>query len=58
MPGHKNAKLYTVLVSVAVITSQFAGVRSEYVLRQEWPLLSTRLIGIEDRPTGDDTVFA
>jgi len=39
--GIINAKFYTALVLVAVITSQFAGAWLEYVLRQGWPLLST-----------------
>jgi Kef-type K+ transport system membrane component KefB len=39
--GIINAKFYTVLVLVAVITSQFAGAWLEYVLHRGWPLLST-----------------
>jgi len=39
--GIINAKFYTALVLVAVITSQFAGAWLEYVLHRRWPLLST-----------------
>jgi Kef-type K+ transport system membrane component KefB len=37
--GIINAEFYTTLVLAAVITSQFAGVWLEYVLRRGWPLL-------------------
>jgi Kef-type K+ transport system membrane component KefB len=38
--GIINAKFYTALVLVAVITSQFAGAWLEHVLSRGWPLLS------------------
>ena len=44
--GIINAKFYTTLVLVAVITSQIAGAWLEYVLRRGWALLST------DKPEG------
>ena len=51
--GIINAKFYTALVLVAVITSQFAGAWLEYVLHRGWPLLSSDKIGSRT-VAGDD----
>jgi Kef-type K+ transport system membrane component KefB len=56
--GIINAKFYTALVLVAVITSQVAGAWLEYVLRRGWPLLSTDKTESEISVQGDDTVAA
>ncbi len=56
--GIINARFYTALVLVAVITSQFAGAWLEYVLRRGWPLLSTDKVKPEIAVQGDDTVIA
>lgn len=56
--GIINARFYTALVLVAVITSQFAGAWLEYVLRRGWPLLSTDRMESEITVQGDDTVAA
>ena len=56
--GIINAKFYMALVLVAVITSQFAGVWLEYVLRRGWPLLSTDKIESKITVQSDDTVAA
>jgi hypothetical protein len=37
--GIISPKFYTTLVVTAVLTSQFAGVWLDYVLRKGWPLL-------------------
>ncbi|HLJ26258.1 MAG TPA: cation:proton antiporter [Candidatus Angelobacter sp.] len=55
--GIINAKFYTALVLVAVITSQLAGAWLEYVLRRGWPLLSTDKVKPEITVQGDDTVI-
>src|SRR5579859_7012385 len=51
--GIINAKFYTALVLVAVITSQFAGAWLEYVLHRGWPLLSTEKSDSQVSVTGD-----
>ncbi|HZS27798.1 MAG TPA: cation:proton antiporter [Candidatus Angelobacter sp.] len=56
--GIINAKFYTALVLVAVITSQFAGAWLEYVLRRGWPLLSTDKLESQVAVQGDETVAA
>jgi hypothetical protein len=56
--GIINARFYTALVLVAVITSQFAGAWLEYVLRKGWPLLSTDKMKSEVAVQGDETVAA
>lgn len=56
--GIINARFYTALVLVAVITSQFAGAWLEYVLRKGWPLLSTDKTKSEVAVQGDETVAA
>jgi Kef-type K+ transport system membrane component KefB len=56
--GIINAKFYTALVLVAVITSQFAGAWLEYVLRRGLPLLSTDKAEAPVTVPGDDTVAA
>ena len=56
--GIINAKFYTALVLVAVITSQFAGAWLEYVLRRGWPLLRADTMESEIAVAGDDTVAA
>jgi Kef-type K+ transport system membrane component KefB len=56
--GIINAKFYTALVLVAVITSQFAGAWLEYVLRRGLPLLSTDKAEAPITVPGDDTVAA
>lgn len=56
--GIINAKFYTALVLVAVITSQFAGAWLEYVLRRGWPLLRTDKMEVEIARRGTDTVAA
>jgi len=54
--GIINAKFYTALVLVAVITSQFAGAWLEYVLHRGWPLLSTEKSDSQVSVTGDATL--
>lgn len=56
--GIINAKFYTALVLVAVITSQFAGAWLEYVLRRGWPLLSTDKVESKIAVQSDDTIAA
>lgn len=56
--GIINAKFYTALVLVAMITSQFAGMWLEYVLRRGWPLLSTEKLESQIAAQGNDTVAA
>ena len=56
--GIINAKFYTALVLVAVITSQFAGAWLEYVLHRGWPLLSTDKAESQVAAEGDETVAA
>lgn len=56
--GIINAKFYTALVLVAVITSQFAGAWLEYVLRREWPLLRADKMEFEIARRGTNTVAA
>jgi Kef-type K+ transport system membrane component KefB len=56
--GIINAKFYTALVLVAVITSQFAGAWLEYVLHRGLPLLSTDKMESPIGVQGDDTVAA
>lgn len=56
--GIINAKFYTALVLVAVITSQFAGAWLEYVLHRNWPLLSTDKVQSQVAVQGEDTVAA
>ena len=56
--GIINAKFYTALVLVAVITSQFAGAWLEYVLHRGWPLLSTDKMESQIALQGGDTVAA
>ena len=56
--GIINGKFYTALVLVAIITSQFAGVWLEYVLRRGWPLLSTEKMESQISAQGKDTVAA
>jgi Kef-type K+ transport system membrane component KefB len=56
--GIINAKFYTALVLVAVITSQFAGAWLEYVLHRGWPLLSTDRVESQVAIQGDDAVAA
>ena len=56
--GIINARFYTALVLVAVITSQFAGAWLEYVLRRGWPLLSTEKMELEIAAQPDTTVAA
>ena len=56
--GIINAKFYTALVLVAVITSQFAGTWLEYVLYRGWPLLSTDKLDSQIALQGDDPVAA
>ncbi len=56
--GIINARFYTALVIVAVITSQFAGAWLEYVLRRGWPLLSTEKMEPEIAVQGDATLAA
>jgi Kef-type K+ transport system membrane component KefB len=53
-----NAKFYTALVLVAVITSQFAGAWLEYVLRRGWPLLNTDKMESQIALQGGETVAA
>ena len=54
--GIINAKFYTALVLVAVITSQIAGAWLEYVLRRGWPLLSTDKADLQVLVPDDDAV--
>jgi K+:H+ antiporter len=54
--GIINAKFYTALVLVAVITSQFAGAWLEYVLHRGWPLLSMNKVESHIAVQGDDAV--
>ena len=56
--GIINARFYTTLVLVAVITSQFAGAWLEYVLRRGWPLLRAHTSESPIVVHGDDTVAA
>jgi Kef-type K+ transport system membrane component KefB len=56
--GIINAKFYTALVLVAVITSQFAGAWLEYVLRRGWPLLSTDKLEAQAAVQSDHAVLA
>lgn len=56
--GIINAKFYTALVLVAVITSQLAGGWLEYVLHRGWPLLSTDKMESGIALPGDDTIAA
>jgi len=56
--GIINAKFYTALVLVAVITSQFAGAWLEYVLHRGWPLLSTDKMESQPVLQADDTIAA
>jgi Kef-type K+ transport system membrane component KefB len=56
--GIINAKFYTALVLVAVITSQFAGAWLEYVLHRGWPLLSTDKMESQIALEGGETVAA
>jgi Kef-type K+ transport system membrane component KefB len=56
--GIINAKFYTALVLVAVITSQFAGAWLEYVLHRGWPLLSTDKMESQIALQGGETVAA
>jgi Kef-type K+ transport system membrane component KefB len=51
-----NAKFYTTLVLVAVITSQVAGAWLEYVLHRGWPLLSTDKMESQLPLPGEDTI--
>jgi Kef-type K+ transport system membrane component KefB len=53
-----NARFYTALVLVAVITSQFAGAWLQYVLRRGWPLFSTDTMEPKVAIQGEDTVAA
>ena len=54
--GIINAKFYTALVLVAVITSQFAGAWLEYVLRRGWPLLRTDKVESQIAVEGSRTI--
>jgi Kef-type K+ transport system membrane component KefB len=56
--GIINAKFYTALVLVAVLTSQFAGMWLEYVLHRGWPLLSTDKLESQLEGRVDNTVAA
>jgi len=56
--GIINAKFYTSLVLVAVITSQFAGAWLEYVLHRGWPLLSTNKAESQIAVPSDETLAA
>jgi len=56
--GIINAKFYTALVLVAVITSQFAGAWLDYVLHRGWPLLSTDKMESQIAVQGEDAVAA
>jgi Kef-type K+ transport system membrane component KefB len=56
--GIINAKFYTALVLVAVITSQFAGAWLEYVIHRGWPLLSTDKIESQITVQSDQTLAA
>jgi Kef-type K+ transport system membrane component KefB len=51
-----NAKFYTALVLVAVLTSQVAGAWLEYVLYRGWPLLSTDKMESQLPLPGEDTI--
>jgi Kef-type K+ transport system membrane component KefB len=56
--GIINAKFYTALVLVAVITSQLAGAWLEYVLHRGWPLLSTEKSDSQVSVPGEATLAA
>jgi len=56
--GIINARFYTALVLVAVITSQVAGAWLEYVLRKGWPLLSTDKMESKIVVQGNETIAA
>jgi hypothetical protein len=56
--SRQNAKFYTALVLVAVITSQFAGAWLEYVLHRGWPLLSTDKTESQVAELGDEELAA
>ena len=56
--GIINAKFYTALVLVAVITSQFAGAWLEYVLHRGWPLLSMDKAESQMAVPGDERLAA
>ena len=56
--GIINARFYTALVLVAVITSQFAGAWLEYALHKGWPLLSTDKAESQPAIPGEETVTA
>lgn len=43
--GIISSKLYTTLVVAAVLTSQIAGARLDYLLRKRWPLLASKAAG-------------
>ena len=54
--GIINATFYTTLVLAAVITSQIAGAWLAYVLRKEWPLLSTDKTELRISVQGDHMI--
>jgi len=53
-----NAQFYTVLVLVAVLTSQAAGAWLDFILRRGWPLLSPQNASASTEPANDSPSLA